>query len=50
MHRTFNCGIGMVAIVPAADEARALEVLRAQGETAQRIGTIAAGPNGVVIR
>ena len=50
MHRTFNCGIGMVAIVPAAAESAALALLQQQGETAQRIGTIARGNGGVVIR
>jgi len=50
MHRTFNCGIGMVAIVPAASEHAALELLKAQGETAMRIGTIARGSGGVIIR
>ena len=49
MYRTFNCGIGMVAIVPAAHEQAALEVLRSHGETAQRIGTIATGTGGVLI-
>jgi phosphoribosylformylglycinamidine cyclo-ligase len=50
MHRTFNCGIGMVAIVPAAQADAALALLAAQGETAMRIGTIAAGDGGVLIR
>ncbi|MET0292167.1 MAG: AIR synthase-related protein, partial [Steroidobacteraceae bacterium] len=50
MHRTFNCGIGMVAIVPASTEAAALRLLREQGETVTRIGTIAAGNGGVLIR
>ncbi|MCH4563547.1 phosphoribosylformylglycinamidine cyclo-ligase [Halomonas sp. EGI 63088] len=40
MHRVLNCGIGMVAVVPAdqADQARAH--LQAQGETVYRIGEI----------
>ncbi len=50
MYRTFNCGIGMVAIVPAASEGAALALLKDQGETAMRIGTIARGTGGVVIR
>jgi phosphoribosylformylglycinamidine cyclo-ligase len=41
MHRTFNCGIGMVVVVPAADAGKALAQLRAQGETAVEIGRIA---------
>ena len=34
MYRTFNCGIGMVAIVAAAARAAAVEFLNAHGETA----------------
>jgi phosphoribosylformylglycinamidine cyclo-ligase len=49
MYRTFNCGIGMVAIVAPADAAQALALLSAHGEAAQRIGTVAAGTRGVVI-
>ncbi|HSH47340.1 MAG TPA: phosphoribosylformylglycinamidine cyclo-ligase [Halomonas sp.] len=42
MHRVFNCGIGMVIVVPAdrADEARAH--LQALGESVYRIGEIVA--------
>ena len=40
MLRVFNCGIGMVAIVAAADAPRALDALREAGETAWRIGTV----------
>ena len=48
--RTFNCGIGMAAIV-AADEADAVtEALRAAGETVHRIGSIEAGPRGCTVR
>jgi phosphoribosylformylglycinamidine cyclo-ligase len=43
MFRTFNCGIGMVVCVAAADVDRALEHLETQGETAQVIGRIEAG-------
>ncbi len=39
--RTFNCGIGMVVCVPAAQVDRASTLLRAQGETVYRIGQIA---------
>ncbi|WKB54170.1 phosphoribosylformylglycinamidine cyclo-ligase [Eleftheria terrae] len=42
MHRTFNCGIGFVLIVSAADAERATEVLTAQGQTVYRIGRIEA--------
>ncbi len=47
MYRTFNCGIGMVAIVAAADAERAINQLSAAGETVWRIGAIeSATPDG----
>jgi phosphoribosylformylglycinamidine cyclo-ligase len=46
MLRTFNCGIGMVAVVES-DKADALaEVLRREGEQVTRLGEVVAGqPN-----
>ena len=45
MHRTFNCGIGFVLVVAAADAARAEGLLQAQGQAVHRIGRIEArGP------
>jgi len=51
MHRVFNCGIGMVAVVAAADAKRAAGKLRAAGETVYEIGTVekAKGEPEVVI-
>jgi phosphoribosylformylglycinamidine cyclo-ligase len=49
MHRTFNCGIGMVAVVPAPHVDQALKMLAAAGERASVIGEIRAGHAGVVI-
>ncbi len=51
MHRVFNCGIGMVAVVAAADAKRAAGKLRAAGETVYEIGTVekAKGEPGVAI-
>lgn len=46
MHRVFNCGIGMVVVVAAADAERALAELRAAGETASVIGQIRARKDG----
>lgn len=42
MLRTFNCGIGMIVCVAAEDADTALAQLQAAGETAWRIGYIAA--------
>lgn len=46
MYRTFNCGIGMILVVAAADAARAIEHLVSAGETVSRIGTIRARAGG----
>ncbi|MBV2235837.1 MAG: phosphoribosylformylglycinamidine cyclo-ligase [Sterolibacterium sp.] len=46
MHRVFNCGIGMVAIVAAENQQRAIEFLQAQGETVFTIGHIEARQAG----
>ncbi len=40
---TFNCGIGMIVCIAAADEAATLQILQQQGETAFTIGEIVAG-------
>jgi phosphoribosylformylglycinamidine cyclo-ligase len=47
MRRTFNCGVGMVAVVSAADADRAIELLTQSGETAWRIGQIVPGSQEV---
>ncbi|HSD68900.1 MAG TPA: phosphoribosylformylglycinamidine cyclo-ligase [Woeseiaceae bacterium] len=47
MLRTFNCGVGMVAVVASGDLSRALQVLAQQGETAWQLGRIAGGAGGV---
>ncbi len=49
MHRTFNCGLGMVICVAAADADRALGILRGRGETATLVGEVRRGDHGVVI-
>ena len=43
MLQTFNLGIGFTVIVPASDEARAIEFLRARNIDARRIGAVEAG-------
>jgi len=53
MYRVFNCGIGFVVCVSAADAGRAAALLRAEGETVFEIGRIEAGsgeqPDCVVV-
>jgi len=43
MRRTFNCGVGMIAVVDAADAGRAVSLLAQAGESAWEIGRIAEG-------
>jgi phosphoribosylformylglycinamidine cyclo-ligase len=50
MYRTFNCGIGMVAIVPASHAQAAVALLAARGENAAVIGEVRQGGRGVVIQ
>ena len=47
MRRTFNCGVGMIVAVAAADVAAALAALRKAGENAWEIGTVADGAGEV---
>ncbi|UTW13566.1 phosphoribosylformylglycinamidine cyclo-ligase [Marinobacterium rhizophilum] len=46
MYRTFNCGVGMVIAVPAAETDKALALLGAAGEQAWVIGQIEAAQDG----
>ncbi|MCL1078401.1 phosphoribosylformylglycinamidine cyclo-ligase [Parashewanella spongiae] len=41
MYRTFNCGVGMIVVIPQAEVDAALTLLNAEGENAWLIGTIA---------
>ncbi|MDB5719977.1 MAG: phosphoribosylformylglycinamidine cyclo-ligase [Alphaproteobacteria bacterium] len=49
MARTFNCGIGMVAIVAEAEAESVTEALSAAGETVFRIGRVEAGEKGCTV-
>ncbi len=46
MHRVFNCGIGMVVIVEAADASRTVRAFAEQGQACQVIGSIVARGSG----
>jgi phosphoribosylformylglycinamidine cyclo-ligase len=50
MARTFNCGIGMVAIVAAEKVTAVTERLQAAGETVFSIGTVEEGPRGCTVK
>jgi phosphoribosylformylglycinamidine cyclo-ligase len=43
MYRTFNCGVGMVAVVPADQAEQCIGLLQARGEQAWMLGTVAPG-------
>jgi phosphoribosylformylglycinamidine cyclo-ligase len=52
MHRVFNCGIGYVVVVAAADAAAAVEAFGTHGETCWQVGTIrsrAPGEPGCIV-
>ncbi len=52
MYRTFNCGVGMIIVVPAEQLTQSIDILNAQGENAWHIGEIAdlqAGQEQVII-
>lgn len=40
MYRTFNCGVGMILVVPANELENSLNILKEQGENAWHIGEI----------
>ncbi|HZQ01812.1 MAG TPA: phosphoribosylformylglycinamidine cyclo-ligase [Reyranella sp.] len=44
MLRTFNCGLGMIAVVAKADVARVSKALADAGETVSEVGVIEGGP------
>lgn len=46
MLRTFNCGIGMIVVVPADKVDEVTKVLEAQGETVARLGRMIAREEG----
>ena len=40
MYRTFNCGVGMIAVVAKEDTERTIASLKASGENAWHLGEI----------
>ncbi|AWM24353.1 phosphoribosylformylglycinamidine cyclo-ligase [Sinorhizobium fredii USDA 205] len=46
MLRTFNCGVGMIAVVPAAEADKVATVLAGEGETVFTLGRIVARDEG----
>ena len=50
MARTFNCGIGMAAMVAEADADAVAQALERTGETVHRIGHIESGKRGCTVR
>jgi phosphoribosylformylglycinamidine cyclo-ligase len=48
MSEVFNMGCGFCVVVPASDEGRALDLLRAHYPAAQRIGSAVGGPLRIV--
>ena len=48
--RTFNCGIGMIAIVRAEDVGEATARLQKAGETVHRIGAVETGDKGCTVK
>ncbi len=49
MYNTFNMGVGMSVVVPAADAEKAVEILNANGETAYILGSIVKSDEGVIL-
>jgi len=49
MARTFNCGIGMIAIVSSTEAQHVTSALEAAGETVFEIGRIENGPRGCTV-
>ena len=49
MYNTYNMGVGMSIVVPAAEVEEAIEILKAHGEDAYVIGEIIAGDEKIIL-
>ncbi len=49
MYNTFNMGLGMIVAVDPADVEKAMEAIKAAGDTAYVVGNIQAGEKGVTL-
>ena len=49
MFNTFNMGVGMALVVPAADADKAISILKAEGQEAYLMGEIVPGEKGVAL-
>ena len=49
MLRTFNCGIGMVAVLDRSGADAASELFARNGETVVRLGEVIATPSGAAV-
>jgi phosphoribosylformylglycinamidine cyclo-ligase len=50
MYRTFNCGIGMVAVVPEKEADTIVQTLNASGTSAWRLGQVEASSGAAAVR
>ncbi len=46
MHLTFNCGLGMIVVLPEDKAQQAIDILNAEGETATLVGRIESAKEG----
>ena len=49
MYNTYNMGVGMSVVVAKEDAARAIEILKANGEDAYVLGEIVKSDEGVIL-
>ena len=49
MYNTYNMGVGMTVVVPAAQADKAIEILKAHGEDAYVIGEIVTGDEKIIL-